>query len=426
LSAEILILILYSLDLPSLMSCIATNRRVKSLIDSSALLQYRLATQAACVEDNPWNTETNSVQRLTALRKRQTAFAELLPSFIRTIQMDDFPILATYALSGGMFFMAEAEKKALRWTSLASVEQQTPVWERLEIDEYILEFTLAIPEEDLLVVLSSTAPPQFHLATDAIIKLHFYEISTRSAHRRAQESVVLVPITYPIPSTMSPDFEVDICGSRVAVLMAYPGNLVYNPITELIVAQPNHLFIYDWRLGHVPGRIVAGPEISLKLPLLKSSCDYHVTRVEYNPKGNTVATSQQPFHSSFVDSVVVLQVMHIDLAESEVQINDMFLIIPRHALLQQITSTENRPKERLWADWGPPISRWFPGTMFSNDWPTIVCGQRCVFLTRAPSSIVLVDFNPYTRERALLEKQTNGNDNGDMPLTGLSWCLHRG
>jgi hypothetical protein len=97
----------------------------------------------------------------------------------------------------------------------------------------------------------STAPPQFHLATDAIIKLHFYEISTRSAHRRAQEPVVLVPITYPIPSTMSPDFEVDICGSRVAVLMAYPGNLVYNPITELIVAQPNHLFIYDRRLGRL-------------------------------------------------------------------------------------------------------------------------------------------------------------------------------
>jgi hypothetical protein len=153
--SEIIILILYSLDLPTLMSCIATNRRVKSIIDGSALLQYRLATQAACVEDNPWNTDATSAQRLTALRKRQTAFAELLPSFIRTIQMDDFPILATYALSGGMFFMAEAEKKALRWTSLASVEQQTPVWERLEIDEYILEFTLAIPEEDLLVVLSS-------------------------------------------------------------------------------------------------------------------------------------------------------------------------------------------------------------------------------------------------------------------------------
>jgi hypothetical protein len=134
------------------MSCIATNRRVKSIIDGSALLQYRLATQAACVEDNPWNTDISSAQRLIALQKREVAFAELLPSSIRTIQMDDIPILSTYDLSGGIFVMTESGGKALRWISIA---QHPPVPEHLEFDEYILDFALAVPEDDLLVALSS-------------------------------------------------------------------------------------------------------------------------------------------------------------------------------------------------------------------------------------------------------------------------------
>lgn len=45
--------------------------------------------------------------------------------------------------------------KAVRWVALESIGQPVPGWKRLELDKYILEFGLAVPEEDLLVVLTS-------------------------------------------------------------------------------------------------------------------------------------------------------------------------------------------------------------------------------------------------------------------------------
>ncbi|KAF8191572.1 hypothetical protein K438DRAFT_1970556 [Mycena galopus ATCC 62051] len=102
LPSEILILILSSLDLLSLISCIATNRRLKAVIDGSVLLQYRLAAQAACVDANSGNMHMTSTERLVSLQKRQNAFAELLPTSIHTISMNDFPVGNIYTLSGGM------------------------------------------------------------------------------------------------------------------------------------------------------------------------------------------------------------------------------------------------------------------------------------------------------------------------------------
>lgn len=153
---EILVLILSSLNLPALTSCLATNRLLKSIVEGSTLLQYRLATQAACVDDNPRNTTKNSAQRLISLQERLSAFSDLRPSLIRSIPMDNFPILWSYALSGGTFAMTEAGRKVLRYISLPSTQQleHESAWERLEVDEVILDFGLAVPEDDLLVVLS--------------------------------------------------------------------------------------------------------------------------------------------------------------------------------------------------------------------------------------------------------------------------------
>lgn len=166
---EILIHILVSLDLRALIACIAATRRLKSIIDGSVLLQYRLATLAACVEDNPWNTDLTSAQKLVTLQKRQTAFAELLPSSVHIIQMDSFPIRTSYMLSGGIFAMIEFEGKALRWVSLASV---APIWERLELDEYILEFGIAAPEVIVFVSWCRSSLRNTRISTQITTALH--------------------------------------------------------------------------------------------------------------------------------------------------------------------------------------------------------------------------------------------------------------
>ncbi|KAJ7494446.1 hypothetical protein B0H11DRAFT_936775 [Mycena galericulata] len=450
LPTELLVLVLNSLTLSDLTVCLATNRRLKSIVDGSTLLQYRLATQAACVEDNPWNTEIHSAHRLVALKKRQTAFAELNPNFIRSIPMHNFPILWSYALSGGIFAMMEPDKKALRWASLSETSEQETAWERLEVDEVILEFGLAVPEADLVVVLSSTKPLDFALTSSPIIKLRFYEMSTQSPHRWARESVLQLPIAV----VGCPDFSLDICGPHVAILTVYSPLLQFNPLKEHLRSR---LLIYDWRQGRLqmdlrasssavvflsPGIILlsrletgtlelwavpdspehmsAGPEISLRLPRLLHNGRYHSVKVECNPKGpESPAVSHQLFHSSFADSVVMLQVMirhdTLDDEENAWVIHEKFLIIPRRALLQQIPPIGHTgSRERVWAEWGPSISRWIHASAFAGYWPTIMCGQRCVLrdigTPDVPSSFVILDFNRYTCRKAQLRQADDSDE----------------
>ncbi|KAJ7152668.1 hypothetical protein C8R43DRAFT_1235673 [Mycena crocata] len=433
LPSEILIIILNSLDLPTLSHCLSTNRYLKCLVDDSSLLQYRRASLAACVEDNPCSAAISSAKRLDALQKRQRSFADLLPSFTYPIPMDDFPMVSSYALSGGIFAMLESEGKSLRFVALPSAQNQTASWEHLEVDEFILEFALAVPEDDLLVVLTCNTP-HFHLTSaDTTIKLRFYEVSTQSAHSRAREFILPLPVS----AVEIPELCLDICGSKVALLS--------DP-------APNRLLIYDWNTGRLqmastdltgnysaaiflssdiillactetgdlelwaipdsPEQIAARSEISLKLPQLKSGGKYYPGKVESNPKGPQSSTSQQPFHSSFADSLVVIH-LEIEVVSGDAGQNfqeaDVMLVVPRRALLQQLPTYADRStgaaRGRPWVEWGPPVSRWLESDMFADFWPTIICGQRCVFKDYSVSgAVVLFDFNPWTFQKMLLQK----------------------
>ncbi|KAF8191560.1 hypothetical protein K438DRAFT_1830723 [Mycena galopus ATCC 62051] len=453
LPSEIFVFILHFLDLHSLISCIATNRRLKSIIDSSALLQFRLAAQAACVDDNSGDTNMTSTERLVALQKRQSSFAKLLPSSIHTIHLDGFPILelTRYALSGGVFVMTESTNKALRWISLTFIGQHAPVWEGLEFDDYIIDFAFS-PEEDLLVVLSTATPEDDDIPPSEVVrKLHFYEMSTRLAHRGAREPTIIIPAA----ARRWVDLFVDICGPKVSILMDLDGGRS---------EESNHVLVYDWKRGalqmHLGNRFnyvtaiflspdiillasntgldlwtvqdlpelwtlqdlpeeeeaerMAGPEVSLGLPNLPHNHTYEITRVESNPKGsNSPASQSDLFHSSFVDSSAML---NIRVSTPDGVVQRLFLIIPRCALLQQLVLSADRGQELWWAQWGPLSSRWVQADNFNLDWPTIICGQRCAFIT-PDRSVVLLDFNPYTRQRTLLE-EANRNPPSAKPTTG--------
>ncbi|KAJ7184513.1 hypothetical protein C8R46DRAFT_1208705 [Mycena filopes] len=428
LPAEILISVLYSLDLPALAACLATNRRVKSIIDGSTLLQYRRAAQAACVEDNPWNTSLTSAQKLTALQKRQTAFKELHPSSVRTIALDNFSFGRVYALSGGLFAVTEEDGRVLRWTSLAETE---PVWRRLEIEEPILELALAVPEEDLLVILSASLP------TTGSLNLRFYEMSTQSPHRMAREPVIRLPIC-----GVNPGVVVDICGTKSALLVDYTD--------AEVTTYPNRLVVYDWKQGSLlldldakyttatfissdvllgiredPGTFELwnihkggsdGPEIFLELPPLITNGISNIAKVEHNPKG---PTSRNPFNPAFADSILLLHVFIYLDGRGEDEFYDMFLVISRRGLLQLLPPTGGGGKTLSWGEWGPPIARWINGnTLGIHDWQTTSCGQRCAFVTNT-GSVRLYDFNPYTyRQQEKAERACTGPFSTRVDVSG--------
>lgn len=59
------------------------------------------------------------------------------------------------------------------------------------------------------------------------------------------------------------------------------------------------------------------------------------------------------------------------------------------------------PRRIAWADWGPPVSRWFDATATATPtrWITTSAGQRCVMIHNNAgaycSSITILDFNPF-------------------------------
>ncbi|KAJ7042099.1 hypothetical protein C8F04DRAFT_1078289 [Mycena alexandri] len=232
---ELLILILYHLDLPTLVYCLAVNRCLKSIIDGSTLIQYRLAAQAACVEDNPWSTDIGFAQKLLALQQRQKSFTDLVPTSICSVDFDDIELYnpCVYTLSGSFFALAEFDAKAMGWISLAATE---PVLQRLEFPGYIQDLKLAIPEEDLLVVVLSSEPLDHQpVAFDVAFELRFYQMSTQSAHPMAREPVIHVPMS----GARCPDaLQCDICGPKCALVVTYVDDETWSRV-----------LVYDWKLG---------------------------------------------------------------------------------------------------------------------------------------------------------------------------------
>ncbi|KAJ7771497.1 hypothetical protein B0H16DRAFT_1881125 [Mycena metata] len=402
---ELLILILSSFDLLTLTSCLATNRRVKSIIDGSTLLQYRLAAQAACIEDNPWSPDIDIAQKLLALQKQQNIN-----------DLDN----CVYTLSGNVFAVADLDTRVFRWISLAATEL---VLQRLELPGYIQNITLAISEEDLLVVALSSKPlGNQPFASDVVFELRFYQMSTQSAHPMAREPVIHIPIL----GTRCPHmFECATCGSKCALVITY---------FDVDDEPQSRTLVYDWKLGGLlksldnssttvflsPDVILsrrddtetfemwtmsevtaAGPNVSLLLSPPAEDGIYHITSISSEPGGNESSASQEPFHPSFADSNVAFKIDVFSFTNNSEK--RLVLVIPRRALLQLLPSVADRGKVLLWKEWGPPIAQWLNED--PKSFPKIY-GQYCAFVGSS-GRIQLANFNPHAFKKAL---KTNIDD----------------
>ncbi|KAJ7891272.1 hypothetical protein B0H14DRAFT_3698414 [Mycena olivaceomarginata] len=317
---------------------------------------------------------------------------ELLPRSITTVQLD-FPILNAYAFkSGGIFAVTEPMNKAVRWVALESIGQAVPGWKRLESDKYILEFGLAVPEEDLLVVLTSTSP---NIDIGTVLKMRIHELSTRCLCVR---------------------FEMDICGSKGYILMS-----------AIHVEQSCGFLVYDGKkrptrddilLANIAGALElwtiqdqsddTGPEIGLCLPEVSDGCQYHIQRVDNNPKGDTTQASQS-LDYSFADSLVALSIVRIEQDGLEVQI--MCLTTPgvvfcnNFPRLKTVARSVHRRNGALDRSMSPS----FP--------PLTGLAGNGMYLPQ-PTALSFCSTSIHTRGRKLSSSKQNQNDRNAEPRTG--------
>ncbi|KAJ7348940.1 hypothetical protein DFH08DRAFT_807531 [Mycena albidolilacea] len=174
----------------------------------------------------------------------------------------------------------------------------------------------------------STSP---NIDTGTVVSMRIHELSTRSAHPRAQESVITVPTV-----AFALDFEMDICGPKVSILITLPTT------TSIPLPHFCRQTSYYWPTSQE--HLNCGPQDQSEDtgPEIGDGCQYQIQRVDNNPKDDTTRASQ-PLHSSFADSLVALSIVRIEQDGLEVQ--TMCLTILRRGLLQQLPSTENRDEE---------------------------------------------------------------------------------
>ncbi|KAJ7042100.1 hypothetical protein C8F04DRAFT_1297629 [Mycena alexandri] len=340
---EILILILSHMDLPTLASCLTTNQRVKSIIDPNI----------GWLPLKPLASRTTLGMKLTLL-------TSLSPfnngrSILRNLRLDHF-YFDIYALSGGIFAATEIYSGFLEWFSLAT---NACVWQRLEFHVYIQDFALAVPEEDLLAIILT-----FVIVFDSgYINESNLELQVQTA-----------PSKWRFPRSRETSFLRDIDAVR-----SPNGPPTYHSLGSLFVRNkpPSHIrleggfpspgsFRQVFNCHNVPEGTVACPRLVLKLPQLAKPGTYTIYIADSNPKGHGSLTSQEPFQSSFTDSILLFLVLILfdDGTDAE-----MFLVLSRRALLQLLPSVEKYEKELSWREWGPPITNWVETD--ANTWSPI-------------------------------------------------------
>jgi hypothetical protein len=118
-----------------------------------------MAVEVAQVTDNPTSPIPIS-ERLARLRAREEAFGEVNATWKVSVSVP-FPASGLYELSGGMFWLGEVNRKALRYIELPSqpAEEGAPPmeWGRIALpskESVIIDFGLGIEEHDLVAMVT--------------------------------------------------------------------------------------------------------------------------------------------------------------------------------------------------------------------------------------------------------------------------------
>ncbi|KIL58909.1 hypothetical protein M378DRAFT_85776, partial [Amanita muscaria Koide BX008] len=407
---------------------------------------------AAGVIDNP-RSPLSYAERLEALEKREDAWRTLEPVFETTIEVNHHPF-GNHGLTAGTYFLDDKDRKDLYFCHLPSSPQDNPRWVRIpghgpaqNWSGLLISFALAVYEHDLIInVVSSEIGNQTDMQRHSL-DLVLLKFSTGEYHPLARHPRIHVQRSSDVRPSVIPT----VLGDNVA-LVVHSG--------ENAAASLHKLFIFDWKTGHkrlqhgaaknaystpvfvspelllVPNRALSSFEVwhlppshanttppvqilSLRLPAVSQNFFIFDLACDGGPSPFLHSIPYflpRPFFPSPENSIIIAN-LRVETFKG-LRSASYTLIMSRRALLDTIQQWYNFPQVQ-WADWGPPISRWFRVAERRTMLTPTSAGQRCALLLPDPddmekSIVSVADFNPHNfRRNARVTRGEEGDDHSD-------------
>ncbi|EIW80161.1 hypothetical protein CONPUDRAFT_144353 [Coniophora puteana RWD-64-598 SS2] len=236
LPSEVLALILYKLNLESLIYSKHVCRRFWNTFKNSALLQYRIELEEACLQDDSSDYESTSVRsRLEKLRAHCRAWSTL--SWSEPEVIDDCSDAVCWALVSNVFCIGRPGAVVCRniGPSIPSMGRRT--W---TIEHWMREYDLTIdPMQDLLVVMGNSDD-------GSSVQIIFLELSSGVPHPAANGIISVHETSIGLAERR---YMVQIDGSRLGILLeGIDATTFFN--------------VWEWTSGHL--------ECDLELSFLQS------------------------------------------------------------------------------------------------------------------------------------------------------------
>ncbi|KAG5638817.1 hypothetical protein H0H81_009790 [Sphagnurus paluster] len=226
---ELIVRVLFHLDLIDLLRAKQVHPSLKTAIGSFPVLQYRIETQLACVEDNK-NSDLPISERLRLLRNRQEAWSKCSIDFRRTLTVPREPS-GIYDLVDGVYILGDANRHTLHYVRLPSSIHEDVKWQKINISKPLVYMGVSIHENDLIAVVTISTHPSD--PSKYVLEIQLLQFSTGAPHPRAR-----VPVLFLCELTKEHlGVYIEIVGSHLAVS------------TNCYFTAGDHLFVFDWMTG---------------------------------------------------------------------------------------------------------------------------------------------------------------------------------
>ncbi|KAF5376316.1 hypothetical protein D9615_008467 [Tricholomella constricta] len=331
---EIVIRILCFLDLAELASIIQAGSTLQAYFKTFPILQYRFATQAAQVEDNPRSTHGSVVtERLALLNSREQGWARLSFNFQRTIPvLHHLDPIGIYGLVDGVYLLGDESRRRLHYCKLPSKPSDPTDWSHIDVDCTFVDVGLNIYEHDLIAVVTTKR----HLTQR---RCHIFEVlllqfSTGKPHPLARSPVLFVGES----SLRRPPISIDIVGIHLVLVTSHSINpfqlcdqfhvfewqtgtlkmevqAQINTYASVVFLSPTLLLLPNartaaldvWAIPAVDTDAPTHPLVTLALPRLAPGCFVRLaSRGEPNPTMHSAPASAPAFATAPGEALIIL------------------------------------------------------------------------------------------------------------------------
>lgn len=127
--------------------------------------------------------------------------------------------------------------------------------------------------------------------------------------------------------------------------------------------------------------------------------------------------------------VLTVKEVEVEMKDAELDQDEASSLIALETSLEEDDEEEEEGEDAgfvPWAEWGPPVTRWFIAEDFATRWITTNCGQRWVTIEDGRSPIYIRDFNPVNIKRVigmLGETRSYETDSAIITIVEGATCL---